>query len=205
MPPLLIGRRILVVEDLALVSMLVEDDLRSAGAEVIGPVTSVAEALRLLTALPAGGRVDAVVLDLQLRDGFARPVAERLVSRGIPFVITTGYASPGEEGVFSKAPCLVKPYPPGDLLMALADLFGTAAQRGSRRPRARMGRVVQGPPDHSGRSCHFHIVTPSSPGATHRRRRPPHRRRAPRARARSVWLANQVPRPAAKMRRFTMA
>ena len=136
MPPLLIGRRILVAEDEALLAMSVEDELRSAGAEVIGLASSVAEALRLLTASPAGNGVDAVVLDLQLRDGFARPVAERLFSLRIPFVITTGYACPGDEGVFSGAPCLVKPCRPGDLLMALADLFGTAAQRGSTRPAA---------------------------------------------------------------------
>lgn len=136
MLPLLIGRRILVVEDMALLSMMVEDDLRSAGAEVVGPVSSVAGALSLLTTSPATGGVDAVVLDLQLRDGFARPVADRLASLGIPFVITTGYASPGEEGVFSGAPCLVKPYQPGDLLMALADLLSVTTRMGSACPEA---------------------------------------------------------------------
>ena len=40
-PAKLRGKRILVVEDEPLVSMLVEDELRDAGAEVVGPVPSV--------------------------------------------------------------------------------------------------------------------------------------------------------------------
>jgi CheY-like chemotaxis protein len=39
--PALHGRRILVVEDEALVAMLMEDGLGDAGAEVIGPASSV--------------------------------------------------------------------------------------------------------------------------------------------------------------------
>ena len=37
------NKRVLVVEDEALVSMLVEDELRDAGAEVLGPSASVAK------------------------------------------------------------------------------------------------------------------------------------------------------------------
>ena len=39
------NKRILVVEDEALVSMLVEDELRDAGAEILGPAASVSDAL----------------------------------------------------------------------------------------------------------------------------------------------------------------
>ena len=44
----LTGKRVLVVEDEALVSMLIEDELRDAGAEVVGPAISVDDALRLV-------------------------------------------------------------------------------------------------------------------------------------------------------------
>ena len=47
------GKRVLVVEDEALVSMLVEDELRDAGAEVVGPAPSVEDALRLVAAVAA--------------------------------------------------------------------------------------------------------------------------------------------------------
>ena len=43
-PAKLTGKRILVVEDEPLLSMLVEDELRGAGAEVVGPVPTVSEA-----------------------------------------------------------------------------------------------------------------------------------------------------------------
>src|SRR3712207_7822162 len=51
------GKRVLVVEDEALVAMLVEDELRDAGAEVVGPAPSVEDALRLVEAVAADGGV----------------------------------------------------------------------------------------------------------------------------------------------------
>ncbi len=42
------GERVLVVEDNAVVAMLVEDEPRGAGAEVEGPAGSVGDALRLV-------------------------------------------------------------------------------------------------------------------------------------------------------------
>lgn len=56
------GRRVLVVEDEALVAMLVEDALLDAGFTVIGPAATVEEAMHFL----ATERPDAVVLDLNL-------------------------------------------------------------------------------------------------------------------------------------------
>ena len=41
-------KRVLVVEDEAIVAMLVEDELIDAGAKVVGPAGSVEEALRLI-------------------------------------------------------------------------------------------------------------------------------------------------------------
>jgi hypothetical protein len=42
------GKRVLVVEDEVLLSMLVEDELLDAGATVLGPAPSVGDALRLV-------------------------------------------------------------------------------------------------------------------------------------------------------------
>jgi DNA-binding response OmpR family regulator len=65
-PAKLTGKRVLVVEDEILVSMLVEDELRGAGAEVVGPVSSVSDALRLIDAAATVGGINAAVLDINL-------------------------------------------------------------------------------------------------------------------------------------------
>lgn len=86
-PPLR-DRLILAVEDEYYLAMELERDLATAGAVVIGPVPSVEQALALIAAEPA---IDAAVLDVNLGGEMAHPVAEALLTRGIPFVLTTGY------------------------------------------------------------------------------------------------------------------
>ena len=74
----LTGRRVLVVEDEALVAMLVEDALLDAGAAVVGPAATVTEALSLLTKETP----DVAVLDLNLAGETSTPVADALALRG---------------------------------------------------------------------------------------------------------------------------
>ncbi len=109
------ARRILVVEDEALVAMLVEDALQDAGFGLIGPARSVAQAIALL----AAETPSAAVLDLNLAGESSAAVADALAARGIPFVVTTGYGAaglpPGHRGV----PVLPKPYDPADLTTIL--------------------------------------------------------------------------------------
>lgn len=113
------GRRILVVEDEALVAMLVEDALLDVGAVVLGPAATVAEALALLEreALP-----DAAVLDLNLAGEVSTPVADALVRRGVPFVVATGYGASGLPPGHGDVPVLAKPYDPDELTLALGRL-----------------------------------------------------------------------------------
>ena len=82
-------RRVLVVEDEYVVALELEGVLRDLGCEVLGPVASVAQALALL----GRERPDAATLDLNLLDGLAVLVAERLASMGVPFVLCTAYAA----------------------------------------------------------------------------------------------------------------
>lgn len=112
------ARRILVVEDEALVAMLVEDALLDAGALVIGPAATVAEALALLE----HETPDAAVLDLNLAGETSTPVADALAARRIPFVVATGYGADGLPPGHLKVPVLAKPYDPDDLTAALARL-----------------------------------------------------------------------------------
>lgn len=118
MPPDTPTRRILIVEDEALVAMLVEDALEEAGFGVIGPVRSVAQALEALeTEQP-----DAAVLDLNLAGENSVAVADALVARGIPFVVATGYGAAGLPATHRDALVLPKPYDPADLTAILARL-----------------------------------------------------------------------------------
>lgn len=112
------NRRILVIEDEALVAMLVEDALIDAGFSVIGPARSVAEAMSLL----AREEPAAVVLDLNLGGETSLSVADALVARGIPFVVATGYGAAGLPESHRHVPVLPKPYDPADLMAVVEKL-----------------------------------------------------------------------------------
>lgn len=86
--PSLRNRRVLVVEDDYILAQELKDDLERLGAEVLGPVPGVEDALALLDANPAP---DAAVLDLNLGGEMAFPLADVLEDRAVPFVFVTGY------------------------------------------------------------------------------------------------------------------
>src|SRR3954465_12621861 len=67
-------RRILVVEDEALIAMDLERIVRNAGGGVVGPGGGAEEVLRLA----AEGRPDAAILDIELADGHSFAVADAL-------------------------------------------------------------------------------------------------------------------------------
>lgn len=98
--------RLLVVEDEALIAMELCKDLGQAGWEILGPASSIEEALRLLD-----GRTlpDAAVLDVNLGGRLVYPVAERLQALGIPFVFCTGYQRLDDHRGFFSSPVVRKP------------------------------------------------------------------------------------------------
>jgi DNA-binding response OmpR family regulator len=111
------GRRVLVVEGEAMVSLMLEDLLTEAGCVVIGPAATTVEALALIE----HEDVHCAVLDVKLRDGMSVPVAEALAARGIRFVVATGYDAipPGYDG----APILRKLFMPDEVIEAIADIL----------------------------------------------------------------------------------
>ena len=123
------GRRVLVVEDEALVSMLVEDELRDAGAEVMGPAISVAHALRLVEVAAADGGISAAVLDINLQGQAVMPVADRLSALGVPFLFATGYGEGCDRGGHGAVPTLHKPFGPERLVAAVEALLASADAR----------------------------------------------------------------------------
>jgi DNA-binding response OmpR family regulator len=74
--------RVLVVEDEAILALDIAEQLSSAGFQVVGPAPSVAKALKLITDVGC----DFAVLDVNLRDETAEPVARELRSRSTPFL-----------------------------------------------------------------------------------------------------------------------
>ena len=131
-------RRILVVEDEAILAMMLEDELLGAGARVIGPAATVADALGLIEAAAGDGGLDAAVLDLNLQGETAVPVADLLAARGVPFLFATGYGEGCDTGGHSGTPLLHKPFNPHQLLGSVASL--AAARIGG--PPTRGGRQV---------------------------------------------------------------
>ncbi|HEX8533828.1 MAG TPA: response regulator [Allosphingosinicella sp.] len=114
------GRRILVVEDEALVAMSLEDMLLSLGCVVVGPALRLTKALELASV----EQIDGAVLDINLGDVRSFPVAEMLTRKSVPFLFATGYGHLGLEPPFAEAPVLTKPYSLEALAQALAELFG---------------------------------------------------------------------------------
>lgn len=113
----LTGARVLVIED----EYLLADDARTAlidlGAEVLGPVPTAQEASEVIASHP---RIDAALLDINLRGRKAFDVADLLQARGIPFAFVTGYDRESLPQRFSDAISLQKPLRPEQL----TDLFG---------------------------------------------------------------------------------
>ena len=120
------GRRVLVVEDEALIGMLLEDELLRAGAEVVGPAYSVTEALELIDQAAADGGLSAAVLDINLEGETVSPVADRLAALSVPFVFATGYGEGYNRGLHAAAPILAKPFDGNQVTDLVRDL--TAAR-----------------------------------------------------------------------------
>jgi PAS domain S-box-containing protein len=97
--------RVLLVEDEALVAMMIQETLVEFGFEVLGPVSTASEAL----AAARERHIDAAVLDINLGDGLVYTVAEILAKRGVPFVFVTGYDAESVDSRFDGIPILQKP------------------------------------------------------------------------------------------------
>lgn len=128
----LAGLRLLVVEDEALVAMLIEDTLLALGCAVVGPAGNVAQALELVEHEP----IDLALLDVNLGGGErSYAVAEALAAREIPFLFVTGYGDKGVDRRYRRAPVLQKPFDPAQLERVVAATIGRPDRSGAGRRR----------------------------------------------------------------------
>lgn len=121
----IVGLRLLVVEDEMLIAMTIEDVLTDLGCTVVGPASSVAKAMDLLTK----EEIDGAILDLNLKGEQALPVAEALHKRGTPFFFLTGYGSTGSNQLLFDAPTLPKPFDPVSLQQLIEDTIASKRAR----------------------------------------------------------------------------
>jgi CheY-like chemotaxis protein len=97
--------RVLLVEDEALVGIMIQECLSEFGFRIHGPVCSATDAL----SAARDGQFDAAILDINLGDGSVYQVAEILSARDVPFIFVTGYDSDSVDSRFSHVPVLQKP------------------------------------------------------------------------------------------------
>ena len=121
--PALAGLRILLVEDEAMVAMMLEDMLEGLGCAVVGVAANVSEGLAFADD-DGGPRFDGAVLDVNLGGEKVYPVARRLRERGVPFIFATGFDVTDAGQEFALVPLLRKPYRVADLATTLAKAVG---------------------------------------------------------------------------------
>jgi DNA-binding response OmpR family regulator len=112
--------RLLVVEDEALIAMMLEDILEDLGHEVIAVAASVSMALRAIESRRAD--FDAAILDANLNGASASPIASALRAAEIPFLLASGYEGAELRRLGFGETALRKPYRREDVRRALAPL-----------------------------------------------------------------------------------
>ncbi|MBB4639891.1 response regulator [Rhizorhapis suberifaciens] len=117
MPEPLRGLRLFVVEDEALVAMLLEQMLEDLGCEVVSLAGTVGQALDQVEKVAP--RVDAAILDVNLGGERVYPVADALAAHDIPFLFATGYGPSGLDDRYPDSTVLSKPYVEATLVNAL--------------------------------------------------------------------------------------
>jgi CheY-like chemotaxis protein len=100
------GYRFLLVEDDYLTAYEAADALKELGAEIVGPVSRLAEALDLID---HGAQLDGALLDVSLNGEVVYPAAAMLKMRQVPFVFVTGYESPVLPPSYRSATVFSKP------------------------------------------------------------------------------------------------
>lgn len=98
-------RRVLVVEDEFFIAADYAAELERAGLEVVGPVGTIAEAVRCARE----ERLDGAILDMNLRGEPVLPAARLLVQRDVPFVLVSGYDDPEMPDWMPDVPRFSKP------------------------------------------------------------------------------------------------
>ena len=110
---------VLIVEDEGLVSLMLEDLLRSMGARVVDVFGAAGDALSAL----AASNYDCAILDIIVRDGTSEPVADALADRGIPFLFSSGVGLEMVDARHHNRRLISKPYDDNVLASHIRELL----------------------------------------------------------------------------------
>jgi CheY-like chemotaxis protein len=110
------GCRVLVVEDEYFIADAIRGALVDLGAEIVGPVATLGDALARLSCV----EIDAAVLDIDLHGEPSYPLMDALLERRVPFLIATGYHPSMIASAYRHLPQQEKPYDEHALARRLA-------------------------------------------------------------------------------------
>lgn len=109
-------RRILVVEDEALLAMGIVDEIEDHNGVVLGPVATLAKGLEALQVL----HPDACILNINLGPNLGYELADRLIEHHIPFIFASSVSRANIPDRFRDVPLYGKPI---EMIRAAADLM----------------------------------------------------------------------------------
>ena len=122
------GLRVLVIEDEALVAMLLEDMILDTGHQVAATLVDLPTALAYVADNAAS--FDAAILDVNLSGQPSFPLAEALAGAGKAFAFSTGYGRDGLPAAWKDRPLLSKPFGAQSVIDALDQLTRATAVSG---------------------------------------------------------------------------
>jgi CheY-like chemotaxis protein len=107
--------RVLLVDDEALIRLMVSDMLEDLGHVVVAEAGELDQSL----ILARSADFDLAILDVNLNGVRIDLVAEAILARRIPFILATGYSSPSIAARYRQIPRLRKPYGVNELKSAI--------------------------------------------------------------------------------------
>jgi CheY-like chemotaxis protein len=118
------GVSIFLVEDEALIRMMIVELLEELGHRVVAEAGSIQAAVPLART----SVFDLAVFDINIAGFNISPIAEIVAARGVPFVFVSGYGPAGRPPLFADKPVLDKPFS----IETFADFINSALSDSSR-------------------------------------------------------------------------
>lgn len=117
-------KRVLIIEDEAVVLLDLEATLEDLGYEIAGSATSLDTGMKLARELA----LDLAILDIDLGGSSSNQIADTLEARGVPFMFISGYTIEARPGRHASRPLITKPYSSDLLRVTLQSLSVPAIQ-----------------------------------------------------------------------------
>lgn len=108
--------KVLIIEDEAMIALMLEDTIAALGHDVSGIAATLGEAQRHV----AKGGFDLAIVDCHLKGEDAWPAVDMLASAGIPFILSSGGSLADMPAAYADRPLLSKPYSMAAISDALA-------------------------------------------------------------------------------------